>query len=318
LAAGAGNDVRLAQVDTSRCIAFSLLGDLDEAAEAGQQAMTVSARFEEPAGFLNAVFALGQAHWYRGEIAEGRIVLLQGLGHVRGPLRLQRTGTTGTASVLHLVCLSKTYALAGDAISSEAYAAEARDIAEEIKRPYDLAYARVAEGFHYYMLGDHESAIVAFETGLDICRSSSIALLVSSIARYLGHSYAAMRRPEAANALLAEALAQSEAHGLIAFRVWCELGRGHAALPDRATALQRFTNALALARQHGYRPVEAAASRMLGLLAPRQAGTDQPNAVDHLRHALALAEQFGWQPWADQVKHDLSNFPDSQPVQSVM
>jgi tetratricopeptide (TPR) repeat protein len=124
----------------------------------------------------------------------------------------------------------------------------------------------VAEGFHHYMLGDHEAAVIAFEIGLSVARASGIALLISSIARYLGHCYAAMGRHQDAHDLLAEALGQSSKHGLVAFRVWCELGSAHAHLPDVAAALPRFTAALDLARRHGYRPVETRAAHMLSVL----------------------------------------------------
>jgi class 3 adenylate cyclase/tetratricopeptide (TPR) repeat protein len=301
---GVSQQTRLAQIDTSRCIAFSLLGQLDEAVEAGQHALAATSLLEEPAGFLNAVFALGQAHWYRGDIAEATDVLQRGLGHVRGPLRLQRTGTTGTASVLHLVCLSKTYALAGDPILAASYAAEARDVAEAVRRPYDMAYARVADGFHHYILGDYAAAVAALEAGLEISRSNDIVLLISSIARYLGHSYAALGQRDAALTLLHEALAQSHTHGLVAFRIWCEFGLAQAHLPDASAALPRFEGALALARHHGYRPVEAMALHMLGLLGPRDSQIERAITAERLQQALSLAEQCGLRPLAAQVRRD--------------
>ncbi len=301
---GAAQQARLAKIDTAHCLAFTLLGQLPEATQAGEQALTATRGSDTPASFLNAVFALGQAHWYHGDVAAATRVLLQGLDHVRGPLRLQRTGTTGTASVLHLVCLSKTYALAGEPILAAAYAAEARDIAEAVCRPYDLAYARVADGFRYYIIGDHAAAVAALEAGLEISRSNGIMLLVSSIARYLGHSYAATGRHEQALALLHEALAQSEAHGVVAFRVWCELGLAHATLPDKAAALSRFDGALALARHYRYRPVEALALHNLALLAPRETQTECAVAAERLQQALLLAEQCGMRPLAAQLRCD--------------
>ncbi|MDQ2803633.1 MAG: hypothetical protein M3Y41_13495, partial [Pseudomonadota bacterium] len=306
LAASAGNDLRLAQVDTSRCISLSLLGELDEAVKSGRHAVAAAGRFNDPASLLNAVFELGQAHWYRGEITEAERVLLQELPRVRGSLRLQRTGTTGTASVLHLVCLSKTYALGGNADAAAAYAADAVEIAEETRRPYDLAYARVAEGFHHYMLGDHDSAVAAFEIGLDVSRSSGIALLVSSIARYLGRSYAVVGRREDAHDLLAEALEQSATHGLVAFRAWCEVGLAHAHLPDVAVSLPLFEGALALARRHGYRPVEVHAAHMLGLLCPRDSHYERATAAEWLRQSLRLSEHLGLRPHAALVRYDLA------------
>ena len=310
LAAETGNDLKLAQVDTSACISLSLLGGLDDAVDAGRQALAAATRFDDPASQLNAIFALGQAYWYRGDIAEGEQVLLQGLPLVRGPLRLQRTGTTGTASVLHLVCLSKTYALGGDADAAAAFAAEAVEVADLTRRPYDLAYARVAEGFHHFMLDDHAAAVAAFETGLGFCRGAGIALLVSSIARYLGRCYVAVGRHEDARALLAEALEQSSAHGLIAFRAWCEAGFAHTHLPDVASSMAKFKSTMTLARQHGYRPVEAHAMHMLGVLGPRDSSQARADAEAWLRQSLRLSESLGLKPFAVAVRRDLDAMLD--------
>jgi class 3 adenylate cyclase/tetratricopeptide (TPR) repeat protein len=306
LAAAAGNDLKLAQVDTSRCISLSLLGGLNEAVEAGRQALAAATRFDDPASKLNAIFALGQAYWYRGDIAEGERVLLAGLPLVRGKLRLQRTGTTGSASVLHLVCLSKTYALGGDADAAAAFAAEAIEVADQTRRPYDLAYARVAEGFHHFMLDDHDAAVVAFEAGLAFCRGAGIALLVSSIARYLGRSYVAVGRGEDARALLAEALAQSSTHGLIAFRTWCAAGLAHTHLPDVESSAAHFTSTMHLARQHGYRPVEAHAMHMLGVLGPRDGPMSQAASEAWLRQSLQLSEALGLRPLAAVTSRELA------------
>jgi tetratricopeptide (TPR) repeat protein len=138
-------------------------------------------------------------------------------------------------------------------------------------------------------------------------------LLVSSIARYLGHSYAATGRREQALALLQEALAQSEAHGVIAFRVWCELGLAHATLPDKPAALLRFEGALALARQYGYRPVEAMALRNLALLAPRDSKAACTVAAERLQQALLLAEQCGLRPLAAQLRSDQRDQSEAEP-----
>jgi class 3 adenylate cyclase/tetratricopeptide (TPR) repeat protein len=306
LAATAGNDLKLAQVDTSRCISLSLLGGLDEAVEAGCQALAAATRLEDPASKLNAIFALGQAYWYRGDIADGERVLLAGLPLVRGPLRLQRTGTSGSASVLHLVCLSKTYALGGDVDAAAAFAAEAIEVASQTRRPYDLAYARVAEGFHHFMLDDHDAAVAAFETGLGFCRSAGITLLISSIARYLGRSYGAVGRGADARALLGEALEQSSAHGLIAFRVWCLAGLAHTHLPDVDASVAEFTSTLHLAREHGYRPVEAHAMHMLGVLGAGDSLASQTASEASLRESLRLSQSLGLRPLAAATTGELA------------
>jgi tetratricopeptide (TPR) repeat protein len=204
--------------------------------------------------------------------------------------------------VLHLVCLSKIYALGGDADAAAAFAAEAIEVADLTRRPYDLAYARVAEGFHHFMLDDHAAAVGAFETGLGFCRGAGIALLVSSIARYLGRSYVAVGRVDDASRLLDEALEQSSANGLVAFRAWCQLGRAHTQRADVDRAAATFTATMHLARQHGYRPVEAQAMHGLGVLG----SPDNAASEAWLRQSLQLSDALGLRPLATATRRALA------------
>jgi tetratricopeptide (TPR) repeat protein len=160
------------------------------------------------------------------------------------------------------------------------------------------------------MLDDHAAAVAAFETGLGFCRGAGIALLVSSIARYLGRCYVAVGRHEDARALLAEALEQSSAHGLIAFRAWCEAGFAHTHLPDVASSMAKFKSTMTLARQHGYRPVEAHAMHMLGVLGPRDSSQARADAEAWLRQSLRLSESLGLKPFALAVRRDLDAMLD--------
>jgi tetratricopeptide (TPR) repeat protein len=164
----------------------------------------------------------------------------------------------------------------------------------------------VAEGFHYYMLRDYAAAATAFDIGLAVCRSAGIALLISSIARYLGHCYAALGRRDEAHALLAEALEQSTTQGVVAFLTWGEAGSGHAHLPDHMAALPRFERAFHLAHTHGYRAIEAHAAHMLGLHTPRDTPAARARAMERLRHALTLAQRLNLRPLRAWVQHDLS------------
>jgi len=313
IAVAARNERRMTQIDTSRCIGFSLLGRLDEAIDAGRHALETAPRLNDSATFLNAVFALGQAYWYRGDLREAEAVLVRGLPLVRGELRVKRNGTTGTASVLHLVCLSKTYALGGQFQEAAALAAEAIAVADDTRQPYDLAYSRVAEGFHHFMRGDHDSAVAALEQGLEFSRSGGIALLVSSVARYLGRSYAVVGRRDHAHALLAEAIEQSTAHGLIAFRTWCEAALALAHLPDVPKAIAAFSDVLELSHGHLYRPVEVYALRMLGVLLSDGPEQDRERARDWLNRSIALADKLGLRPQMAEAQRDLATLLRGEP-----
>jgi hypothetical protein len=108
-------------------------------------------------------------------------------------------------------------------------------------------------------------------------------------------------RSEDARALLAEALEQSTAYGLIAFRSWCAAGLAHTHLPDVESSVAQFTSTLELARQHGYRPVEAHAMHMLGVLSARESSASEA----WLRGSLQLSEALGLRPLAAATRRAL-------------
>ena len=158
---------------------------------------------------MTARFALGTAFWCGGGLHRTQRLPLDGLDRVRAdPLR--SGGAAGTASVLYFVCLSKTQALAGDFDVAAPIAAEASAVAVATGRPYDLASARVAAGFLDMVRGAADAAAASLEAALRTARDNGIALLVPSIARYLGRTWALRGRMDEADALLAEAVAQTE------------------------------------------------------------------------------------------------------------
>ena len=206
LAISIDDHVRVAQTDSYRCIVLGNLGRLDEAINAGHSSRAAAMRAGDGPSFLNATFGLGQALWFRGEFAEAERTLTQALPHVAGTLRLHRASTSGTPSVLNLVCLSKTYAMTGRFAQASQITRQALEIAEESALPYDRSYARVAEGFLHLMRRAHGDAIASLEQALAISRAANVRLLHPSVARYLGRAYAHVARHEEARTLLDEAM----------------------------------------------------------------------------------------------------------------
>ncbi|MBV9782812.1 MAG: tetratricopeptide repeat protein, partial [Acidisphaera sp.] len=304
IAAALGDERRLGPIDTNICLMFTNLGRLQEAIEAGQHSLALATRLEDAPGRLSASYALGQAHWFSGNLAEAERVLAAALPSLRGELRLRDTGTTGTASVLTLVCLSKTYATIGRDAEAAAAAAEARVIAQETRRPYDLSYADIAEGYARLLRGEDAAAVPPLEQALREARAAEIALLVPSIARYLGRAYAAIGRHEAAEALLEEALDLTRAQGLVGLTAWCNLALAHARLARQLDVGPVLEEALALAERHGYRPVMAQVHRLLARLhaeagRPREAAAAQ-------QAASRLAEMLGMRPETARRKFPVS------------
>ena len=291
----------LVQIDVMRCLSFVIIGLLDRAVEAGLQALEVATRLNSDGLLVTARYALGTAFWFGGELERAQRILLDGLDRVRAdPLR--GGNTAGTPSVLYFVCLSKTHALAGDFEAAAQVAAEASAVAVATGRPYDLAYAQVAAGFLDMVRGAPDAAAAALEAALRTARQNGIALLVPSIARYLGRAWALLGRLDEADALLAEAVAQTERQDLRGLRAWCGLALGVVqARRDPGAAAATLAGTLDLARRHGFRPVEAQALRLLGGLEPEAARAEQ-----HLRAANRLAGALGMRPEQAAARHDLA------------
>jgi len=293
LAAWTGDTIQVAQIDGYSCMLLTSLGSLDRAVAAGQRGAAAAAGHAPSA--LNLAFGLGQAYWFQGRFADAVRTLSGSLPSVRGPMRLASTGTIGTASVLTLVALSKTHAMLGDFDIAFALADEAQAIAAETQRPYDVAYASVAPGFAHMMRGAHDDAVAVMEDGLLVARRAGIMLLLPSIARYLGRAHAAAGQAGKAHALLDEALALTRSQGLIGLTAWCSAALGHAHVNgDAARAETALQEALAMATDHGYAPVQTQTLRALGEL--RLRAGDAPAAEAMLRRAVGLAIGMGMRP----------------------
>jgi tetratricopeptide (TPR) repeat protein len=292
-AAWLGDTIQVAQIDGHACMVLTSLGSLDRAVAAAQRGATAAAGHAPST--LNLAFGLGQAYWFQGRFHDAAKTLSNSLPSVRGALRLASTGTIGTASVLTLVALSKTHAMLGEFDLALAFAAEARAIAAETQRPYDVAYASVAPGFAYMMQGAHDDAVAVMEEGLQVARRAGILLLLPSIARYLGRAHAAAGDAAKGHSLLDEALTLTRGQRLAGLTAWCSSALGHAHMDgDTAKAETALHEALTMATEHGYAPVQAQTSRALGELRLRAA--DPSGAEALLRRAISLAEGMGMRP----------------------
>lgn len=322
LSTGTGQGERLAEIDTSRCIAFTKMGMLTEAVGAGHQAFEDAVTLEHPATLVNASFAFAQALWYAGEFRRAEKLLVDRLREVRGELRVANTGTTGTVSVLHLVCLSKTYAITGQLEKAFATIAEAQQIAEETGKPFDKSYARVGKGFCHLMNEEGLAAVIELEEALRLARAGDIALLIPSSMRYLGPAYALTGRLVDANDLLHEAIERTTAHGLLGMRIWSNAALAEVQLLSAATEKCRQTllSTLELAKQQSFRPVQARLSRVLGRL--HEKSNDDAEAEQCYRSAVLLSDELGMRSNSHAARRELATLlhrygrGDEPPIQA--
>ena len=291
---GGGDALRLARIDVSRCLNLSMVGELEEALVAGTAAYSAMPAIAEPGLVVSAGFALGQVHWFRGELGKATQVLSGGYRRALDQAFAPNAGTTGTASVLYLSCLMRNHAMAGNLAEARAVGDEAARIVQRIGRPFDIAEHGQAEGLLHLVAGHPEPAAKRLREALATARSSGSALLLPIIASVLGLALVATGALDEADTLLAEALAQTERHGYTAMRICCAPALGlvrtrHSIEWGRSTLLQD----LALARAQGFRLVEAMILHLLGNLG----GTDRVNGRSDIhRQADELATSIGADP----------------------
>lgn len=308
LAVRLGDPMRVTQIDVSRCVFLTIFGKLDQAIAAGERSVSEAKQLTEPVHRLNAAYALAQAHWFAGNFRTSEQVLEENLPLLRGPMRLRSAGTSGSISVLSLVCLSKTYAITGAFDRALALALEAQQIAGETGKPYDLTYAQVARGFVHLMAGQAQEAVEELAIALEHCRHGNVPLLIPSVARYLGRAYAMVGRTDEAHDLLDETLETCHMQNMVALTIWCGLASGHAHIEggthDDATT--RLDHSLILAQNHAYRPAEAHAWHLLAR--SRLAQGKREAAMQALDAGEALARELGMLPELDAIAETRQTF----------
>ncbi len=296
---------KLPEIITSQCLAFTKLGQLDKAIAAGRTSQAMTEKMGDKSAHLNASFALAQAYWYQGGFDHAQKLLTDRIEDIRGPLRRQNTGTTGTASMLALVCLAKTYAITGQRDKAFSTILEARSIAQETSKPFDLSYCGVGFGFCLLLQDQPEAAAAELEVALELAHRGDIALLVPSSLRYLGRAYTLVGRLDDARIVLEDALERTRSAGLLGMQLWSSAAFAHLqSIAGSSEARDCILDVLSQSRLHGFRPVEVHALRLFANhVVNRENDLQQGEAL--YRQSLALANQLGMVPEAILIQRDM-------------
>ncbi|HYW64107.1 MAG TPA: adenylate/guanylate cyclase domain-containing protein [Bradyrhizobium sp.] len=288
---------RLAAINVARVFVHNWRGELDASIECGLRARNLAREIGDREVDIGASFYLGQAYMWRGDFRKSVAVLEDNLGWIDGPLRHQRMGTTGTGSVLWQGMLGASHARLGNFEPAIEAGRKACAIADEVRRPFDVALAYWWAGFIWSHKGDVPSALQALEHGFEVCRASQINYLVPILSTSLGYTYALAGRLGEGIPLLARAVGFSRASKFTYGEAWSSVYLGFANLLDNRYEgmLDHAEGVLELARKYKYRAIEADALRLLAQI-HRDGASAEQQAERHYLQASEICLELGLRP----------------------
>lgn len=297
LAESIGDSLRLAQVNVAKALTSNFRGDLDASIQCGVRARDLAGNIGNHTVSLAATVYIGQARMWRGDFKQA-VDLLDGNSWTKGALRHERIITTGTTSVLWLGMLGASAAYLGDFARAALICKEACGIADEGRRPYDVALAYWYAGFVASHQGDVCKALIALEHAWGVCNSNQVYSLVPILGTTLGYTYALSSRKADGIKHLEQAVGFSCKANFAYAEAWSTTYRGfaNAVAGQYAHTFKDANRALELARNHKFRAVEAAALRLLGEYYLHGATRDA--IVAEVQYALGseIASELGLRP----------------------
>jgi class 3 adenylate cyclase/tetratricopeptide (TPR) repeat protein len=307
LATSINDRSRLATIYVAKTLAYNLQGDLDESIKFGTWARNIAREIGDDRLQLAASLYLAQAYMWHGEFP--RVLhLLQNGAWTDGPLRHERIVTTGTSSVMWFGMLAASHAYLGEFQAAIAAGRQACAIADEVRRPYDVALAYWYAGFVSSHKGDVPAGLALLEHGFEACRSAQINFLIPVISTSLGHTYVQAGRISEGVELLTKAVGMSRGAKFHYAEAWSTLNLGFAKLLNGLSKgvfddAQRIRD---LARSRRYRAVEVASCRLMGDACRNCDGPGREAAEFHFLEACELARDLGLWPEYAQCQYGLA------------
>jgi tetratricopeptide (TPR) repeat protein len=299
LAAALDDPHRLGQVALRLSYHFHVvMGTHDQAIAAAQRTLALATAQGDVVLHALANRYLGRAYQAQGAYRRAIDCFGQTAAFFDGVRGRERFGQSILPAVSARQELATCHAELGTFAEGRALGDEGLRIAEAVGHPDSLMFASWAVGLLALRQGDLPRALPLLERAMGLCREVDLPVWFPWIAPALGTAYTLAWRVADAVPLLAQAMEQATALGIVSFQTPCRLALGEAQVlvgcPEEALALAE--GALALAREHQERGNQAYALRLLGDVAARRAPPENDQAEAHYHQALALAEPRGMRP----------------------
>jgi class 3 adenylate cyclase/tetratricopeptide (TPR) repeat protein len=216
-------------------LAWSLaeLGNFDEAAEVGREAIRIAEMVDHPYTLVFACLGLGTVHLRRGDFHEA-------ITHLERAVRTCRTGDVPVIFALAASPLGSAYCLAGRADAAIDLLKEAIERAIAIGDPFGHWLRAAGRAEAYLLAGRAADALPLAQRGVEISKAVKGRGVTGWALRLMGEVAAAQTPPlvDQAEAAYREALKMAQDMGMRPLEARCRLGLGalyqQAARPEEA------------------------------------------------------------------------------------
>jgi class 3 adenylate cyclase/tetratricopeptide (TPR) repeat protein len=319
MAEEAGDRITLARVYIGHGAWLSHWGDLPGAIQLSQTALDIMLAANDEVGIVGAAFALAQAQWYAGDLADARALLLATAPHARSENAQRRSVATVVLPAAVFFCyLARTHADTGNRTAGFAAIREARTIAYHHGQAFEQVLVDLYEGGLLFDDGKITASVDMLERALAVANSNHIERHIPSVACSLGRAYLDVGRADEAAGLLRRAIKMADRNGLLAKRFICSppLVRALAEGEGRrfAEAKELAINTIREATAKGFRPVVAQTKMALARVLRLSGAQDVAQAT--AREAIALCQELGFRQGEAEARETLAwlSQPDPRAV----
>lgn len=285
---------RLASI-VAKAVALNFYGTPFEGISAAEEAVALANVASDKAWLSYAEYVLGQAHFIAGHYRDAKTCLDQASARLTDAPESVPPGTTGSSLlVLCHMMRAIVHGWLGEFEDSERCLGQARALAEQSERPYDMIAADYGRGLVQLMRGHLEEAEIALNRASVLSRENEVRLFLPLVMLALGNLYSQQGHAARARDILLQAKDEAEAvgHATSMVAVSAYLGAAYCQLGDLPRGLPMVRACQASAKQKGYGGIEAIAVLAEANILSLQGGSAAPEAIGCANRAIEIASRL--------------------------
>jgi tetratricopeptide (TPR) repeat protein len=276
-----------------------MVGELDEALEAGARALEIAERLGDLRLRILATSYLGSTHFHRGEYQRTIERTTGNLAAIPADAVHQHFGASMPVAIFDRCQLIRSLAELGQFADAAKHAAEAIKLAEPTQRSFTIGLVHQSEATIYLLQGNWRKALSSIERAMALYRAGNIGLQLPIVIAQSGWALAelveagaALNRLRECEQILERESVSERKHGHMNTLKW--LGRAYLALGQLDKAQRLADHVTGLWPDRDGQVVHFL--RLLGDVATYSDRFDAETGEAHYGMALALAEPLGMRP----------------------